>query len=345
MKPNFAGLAIAGGLATLLVTSRSRWSVLSLSVAGSLLATVTLVACRISPSAMLAAYRGASKERGVLSRFGLDAFQPREFWDACISLWIILIPLAFLFIWPAFHWRQKPRHWLAAFLFTSTAIVIAIYGWRTNGEEADLEWTAMLMAIGWFVAGDRSLPRLSRWCSAALLVGMIFGDLFRGAERVRIYFVGEHRFYETTQNRNRIASGLLQGMYVGETLIQEQTDAAEAMKQWDGPYFFGPRVDFSYAEYGLQSPLHFPAWFHPGTAFARAQLPQVLDVWQRDHFHTLLFAKDDYTYYPPEFLDMIQDRYELVRETDTLSVWRAKPEWLARPDFRSPDGSGLPVAH
>jgi hypothetical protein len=108
----------------------------------------------------------------------------------------------------------------------------------------------------------------------------------------------------------------------------------QALDANPGPYFLGPRIDFNYAVFGLTSPRGFPPSWCPETMFPISAEPQIIQRWQQDRLHTLIFIKDGlagsaqggaYTYYPPELLDIIGRAY--VRDDKTypdITVYRLR---------------------
>ncbi len=343
MKPNFAGLAVLGGALTVLLFGHARRRFLLLMAGSCGFAFVLLLAHRISLVNLAAAYQGASKERGVWSTFGLQAMLVRR-GDAVVaycSLAALCVPLALFLIWTVRKgWPGQGWKSLGAVGITLTSVVVAVYGLRTNGEIPNLEWAVLLAALGVFVAGNLQVPSWLRTMAAVLLFTFTVSDMYVGVTRLRMHYTGV--FFNADKSDNRVTSGLLGGMYVSDDLRAEQEDAAKVMRELDGPYFFGPRIDFSYAEYGLVSPPHLPVWYHRGTAFDQTLMPVILERWRKENFRTLIFYKNDHSYYTPEFMALIGSRYTVERRTRSLTVYRARPELLLQ-DFTSPDGGGLPV--
>ena len=343
MKPNFAGLAMLGGVVCVLLFGHARVRFAGLMVASCGLAWLVLAIERISIASVVAAYQGAAKERGMSSTFGLQAMMSRQSDSllAYCSLGALCVPLAFFLFWSVRRgWPRQRWKSLGGAGMVATSIAVAVYGLRTNGEIPNLEWAVLLAAVGVLVAGNAHMPGWVRTVGAVLLLTFTVSDMYVGATRLRMYYTGV--FFNADTSNNRMTSGLLGGMSVSDDLRDEQQEVAKVMHKLDGPYFFGPRVDFSYAEYGLVSPPHLPVWYHLGTAFDGASMPAVLETWRKENFRTLIFYKDDYSYYTPEFMDLIGSRYMVERRTRSLTVWRARPE-LLRVDFTSPDGGGLPV--
>jgi hypothetical protein len=73
---------------------------------------------------------------------------------------------------------------------------------------------------------------------------------------------------EWQDNQQRVDSGFLKDMRVSSKMIEIEREVKLALDTNPGPYYFGTRLDFNYAVFGLRSPEQFPAWWHPGTSFS-----------------------------------------------------------------------------
>lgn len=176
-----------------------------------------------------------------------------------------------------------------------------------------MECTLLIAALGLLAFGSGvergSMHPWLRRVTVALLCAMVISDVYYGAQRTRVYTIGPNKFFQWKDNRELISTGFLKDMRVGSAMIAVQREVVEAKNSNPGPFFFGPRIDYNYAVLGLPSPAHFPAWWHPGTAFGMDQMSRILHDWQQDRFPTLIFLKNDYTYYPPAFRTLIQQNY------------------------------------
>jgi hypothetical protein len=101
------------------------------------------------------------------------------------------------------------------------------------------------------------------------------------------------------------------------------------------PVFLGPRLEFAYAAFGIPSPRRLPLYWQPGTSFARSQEPAMLKRWSKRRFPTLIFLRsyicssndkncDDFTYYSPQFLDMIHNRYWRDNRYSDIAVYHLR---------------------
>ena len=248
---------------------------------------------------MLAAYQAAARERGGFNTFGFDQMNNLQL--AEVAIWGFLLAIPLLWHLPHVVRQLHSRAWTtaAASLLPWVAVVVAIYALATNGEFREAEW-AILIAAGGVVAFSSSTSRPSvRRVYIALLCATTVSNLYFGLTRARVYTIGPHLFFEWSDHDHLVASGFLKNMRISSTLVNTEHDVALARNNNAGPFFFGPRLEFNYAAFHLPSPTGLPAWWHPGTSFARAEEPRLVQAWQNHHFETLIFLKGDYTYYPP----------------------------------------------
>ena len=91
-----------------------------------------------------------------------------------------------------------------------------------------------------------------------------------------------------------------------------------------GPIFFGPRMEFSYAAFHLQSPKYLPIWWDPGAAFAQSQESKYVDSWEQHRFGTLIFYKNDFIYYPPRLAALLDHMYDRDDRLQYLTIMRLK---------------------
>ena len=119
-------------------------------------------------------------------------------------------------------------------------------------------------------------------------------------------------------------------MRVSGSMVEVENEVAQALNTNQGPYFFGTRLDFNYAVFGIRSPEQFPSWWHPGTAFPVSDQSKIIEQWRQDQFETLIFMKvgfagwDEgmyYTYYPQQFLDAIHSDYVADERYPDITIY------------------------
>ena len=307
---------------------------LALILAAATLATAILTLNHISIPVLLSAYRGVAEERG-LTLIGFSLMQPLEKLLALFWLPFLSIPLLALIPQLRTQLRQRDLRALAATLFLFTGPLIALYGIAANGEFRSVECTVLLAASaiavfaptfnsGQPLAATIPNARLRR-IAVAILCASIASDLYQAVIRLRVAGIGPHMFFEWSDNDNLIPSGVLKNMRVSATMIELEREIAQAHAGNPGPTFFGPRVDFNYSVLNIPSPVHLPLWWQPGTAFPRSAVPALLATWESDRFQTLIFLKDDTTYYPDEFLDRIARNYTRDDRYPALTLYHRNP--------------------
>jgi hypothetical protein len=321
MKPNIAGLMIAGAVVLLFFATdrKLRLAVLTL---GAVVAALAVLALNHVPAlAMLTSYFSVAKERGGIgARFAYR--QMSEFEGHSALFWVSVLALPLLGAVPKGAKQIWQRDWrgMASTLLFSLSLLVAIYGLATNGEFRDAECTALLAAGGVITFGLRWNGTFLRRITIAILCASIAGDLYYGAARTYVYSSGPHVFFEWQDNEHRADSRFLKNMRLGAPMIEVEREVKQALDTNPGPYFLGPRIDFNYAVFGLRSPERYPVYLQPGTSVSRASVPQLLENWQDHHFETLIFIKHPYvgparphgmafTFYPQEFLDTIDRAY------------------------------------
>lgn len=324
-KPNIAGVTIAGSLVLLLIASKRPLRVILLTIGGTVLSLLAFKAAHISIPAMLATYHGAAKERGAFSSFGYDEYT--QGWKRIIQLWYFALCLPLLAVVKPVRLALEQRDFRTAarWFFFPLAALVAIYGLRGNGELYDMEATALVASLGLLAFALPAEGPLLRRFTVALFCGMIASNLYTGIARDRVYTVGPHMFFEWQDANHTLTAGPLKHMQVSETFAEVQDQIQQALANNPGPYFFGPRVDYSYMAQGLPSPRHFPAWWHPGTAFDRALMPTIVANWEQQHYPTLIFLKGDYTFYPPSLLNDLKTEYIRDDRYPRLTIYRRRP--------------------
>ena len=307
MKPNVAGLLIAGALPLLLIATSRKLELGLHTLAAALLTLFFLYLNHVSPIGMLHSYADAAVRRGKLSNFGFRytalLYRLRVF--ACtIALCVPLLTLI-----PRIGRGIKQLHWatIASSLLYLLALLVSGVAMFTNGELKDVEWSILIGAGA--VLTFQSKSWLLRRTYIALLCSLILSDLYQGAIRYRVYGIGPHTYFEWQQADISPGIPFFRDLEASPRFATIISEIKQATRDNPGPIFFGPRLEFSYAAFGLQSPLHIPVWWDPGASFRADQESSLLASWQADRLATLIFLKDDFTFYSTAFLQRIQDGY------------------------------------
>ncbi len=298
--------------------------ILLLTVAGLFLAAALLALNGISFRGMLASYAAAAAGRGALSTFG---FRGYSIWFlARIAICLAVMSLPFVLWLPRFAkaWQKRNIPSLAYLLLYVLAPAISIFAMFTNGELKDVEW-ALFLAPVMVLLFEQSTPNPGlRRAYIAFLCTLVVSDLYLGAIRYRVAGIGQHMFYEWKGADIEPGDPFFRDLRASSRFRSVIEQTAEVIKSNPQPVFFGPRLEFSYAAFGLGSPRRLPVWWRPGTSFRASDEPALLAVWRDDRFATLIFLKDDYTYYSVPFLRLIKSNYRQDDRYSELTVFHAK---------------------
>ena len=270
MKPNIAATLIVAGILLLAAVSDDRKRLLGLTLAAAGIGIALLLVNHVSIEGMVANYSAVVRGRVGLGggRYGFRAMSPSA--KAFSFLWIagLSIPLLGLDSRRARQAYRQDRKAVAIILFCCLSLFVALYALGTNSDFPELECTVLIAAGGVLTFGLRWSEPLLRAAFIIVLGLLVWHDLSLGARRIRVEGIGMHAFFEPQDNEHRIASGYLKNMRVSSTMVEVEREVELAKESNPGPFFFGPRLEFNYAQMKLPSPEHSPVLWDPGAAFA-----------------------------------------------------------------------------
>ena len=322
MKPNVSGLLICGAVVLLFIADQSKLRFLFLTALGLLTTLAVLAANSVDVRDLLGAYRDAAAGRGlpgvVIKRLGgtrLARLIP-YIGALCVPLFPAAVRVKKAMA--CRNWRsaaQTSLFFLAAF--------VCMYAMVTNGEFKEVDWVTWLAADTVLIIECTWRPRLPLprfWF--AFLLSLVFINLYFGAIRYRVYTIGA---YFDWAHQTRIRVPFFKDLIASETFADVLQQIGEAVENEREGVFFGPRMEFAYAAFGLPSPKHLPPWWDPGTSFAWRKEGTLVHIWVAQRFRTLIFLKDDFTDYSPLFQKVINERYMRDDHFSELTIMRAKP--------------------
>ena len=83
-------------------------------------------------------------------------------------------------------------------------------------------------------------------------------------------------------------------------------------------------MQWAYAAFAQGSPAGEPVWYQPGFSFAVARRDEYFAELSARRFEQMVFLKGDYTFFPPEFMAALNQRYERVRSFNFIDVYRRR---------------------
>jgi len=267
--------------------------------------------------------------RGFSMRQFLQDLSPTEQRLSLIGLVLVTLPVASS-IWPVRRLASVGRTGGLALV----AFIAGLYGFLTNGELKLVDLPLLLLASTVFVSyqppseGLVARPALvlrygwGRYVKLLTVVLVAIG-LTQGITRDRVKAIGPGAFFESQLVPEPIHNPFFRGLRTGRIFQSVLAQVGQTVGRYPGAHvYFGPRMQWGYAAFGLPSPVGQPIWWHPGVSLASSDVGFYLDRWSAAEFDVLVFWYNaranvtDFTYMPQAFLDRIGMAY---REDDSLS--------------------------
>jgi hypothetical protein len=323
-KPNIAGLLIVGTLVIGLF-SGIRWVVIAIMVLSAIISLVTLAVASINPVDLVAGYLGIAARGATLNQLFQD-IGPMEKVLFTGVVAAILIP-----------WMIHPRHifsrwndqrqWLALL-----GLIAGLYGFITNGEAktVDVPMVIICSMLGLCILLPKGkshsqieiLPGF-RWkgyfsALASVLIGIACAQ---AVTRHRVETIGPGLFFEHRLSDRPPAPPFFMGLRTGD-VFPEVCSEVDAVLSQSGrsSVYFGPRMQWAYAAFGVIPPLNQPSWWHPGVSFPKSMEDYYIKAWASGKFDTVVFFKNDLTYMSPEFIEILSKDYSVDQSSPLLTV-------------------------
>lgn len=157
-----------------------------------------------------------------------------------------------------------------------------------------------------------------------LLISFIFFiflySISLGLTRYRMRSVGYGTFFENTR-LTTIDSGYFNGLNVTPKFININEELKFIISKGD-KLFFGPRMEWAYAQFNLKSPSKMPLWWHPGSSFSLKDTNSIFINFKKNNFNKLIFLKDDKTRMPLSLVKYIDcEDFYVKKQTNYLDVY------------------------
>jgi hypothetical protein len=321
MKPNVAFPAALAGIVCTFVAASEKTRVLILTFSAVAMNIAFLAANHVSLFGMMTTYLGVADTRGFAT-VGLDMMQREDVPRLLVCELILAIP--FLAWWPQFRTalRQRNHRDLAYVLLLLSAPAVSLFAMCTNMDLKDVEWPLPLcFGVVLLDAGAADIHVRWRKIFLCFVLALMASDLYLGAIRDRVRMIGP---FFTTNETLQPGLSFFGNMQASRTFYDVNQELREILPVAPRPVFFGPRMEFGYAAFGLPSPAHLPVGWDPGTTFPLSEQPEILQAWHDHCFEILIFSKHDFTYYSAEFVKTIRQSYELNDDWPRLTVLRRR---------------------
>ncbi len=334
-KPNVAGLVILASSVAIFCSGRARWRGVLFSLLAACASLALLGFYRLNPVSVVHGYLSAAG-RGVpaLDRFAQDQPVPLVQW----SLFLVVMTLAPL---AALCDRRSLLRPLGELVSCRDAallggVVAGVVGCFTNGElkVVDLAITLNAVALLCLLHPREASPARPLFLQKTAMTVLALTAAWLGVTRARIEAIGP--FYERTTlypigALNPFFAQLECGPYFTTLLDQVTVAMAEASKNLGRKpkVFFGPRMGWGYAAFGLEPPPGLPYSWLAGVDYPVEDLGTYVDAFKRARFDYCFFVFNrghaDTTYMPIQLLEVFRRDYTPVVTTRRLVVIKRKP--------------------
>jgi len=137
--------------------------------------------------------------------------------------------------------------------------------------------------------------------------------LWLGHARFRVEEAGVSQFWEEPASLSTIHGGFFDGLSAGPRLRQFMDESKMALEQTESKnVFFGPRVEFGYAAFGLESPDAQPLWWDPKVAYRPRDRESHIALWIKQAPDLMILDNMDITFMPAPIMNYASGHYRLV---------------------------------
>lgn len=328
-KPNIAGLLIVGMLAIGLF-SRIRWVVIVIMAISAAIALVTLAAANIKPADLVTGYLGIAARGATLKQLfaGIGPMEKALFsgvMAALLSPWMIHPKRLFSL-------GNDQRHWMALL-----GLIAGLHGFITNGEAkiVDVPLVFLCSVLGLCIPlrkGDAQLYIATltdfRWkgyfsAFACVLIGIACAQ---AVMRYRVKLIGPGAFFENRLSDRASSPPFFKGLRTGNIFSEVCSEVDVVLARFGrSSVYFGPRMQWAYAAFGVTPPLNQPSWWHPGVSFPKEMESYYIKAWASREFDTVVLFKNDLTYMSPEFIEILDKNYTTDQSSPFLTVLHRIP--------------------
>jgi hypothetical protein len=201
------------------------------------------------------------------------------------------------------------RGWLALGLFGSLAGAMAL------SADCALQAAPLLAAALALGAAPSSRAR-----QAAVLACWALGvalALWLGQTRFRVEEAGVGQFWEPASTLSTVRGGFFDGVKAGPKFHLFLNETAGWLRATGAKrVFFGPRAEFGYAAFGLESPVGQPLWWDPKAAYRPDQFEASVARWKAQNYQLAILVNLDATYLPRAVMKDLSDGYRLMDPLD-----------------------------
>lgn len=192
------------------------------------------------------------------------------------------------------------------------SVVLALVGGISVSTNADFPQASFpLLILSLILLNSGMQGRIQRFGMYVLILLLSIELGYFGLARERVKAAGEGSFWEQGSTLTRETQGFFKGADTGPSLKLFQSEVQRFLDDGGSRnIFFGPRVEFAYALFGVSPPNQMPLWFHPGLSWPLRAEGALTERWASRSFDVVILYKNDAGEMPDRMKDLIRQGYE-----------------------------------
>ena len=254
---------------------------------------------------------------------GIDGYFQNRLVTLYLSCTILL--MVYVYVSLSSLLRKQTSQWLELMVGIGT-FSTGLFGMATNWDIKESSIPLMLfgLLILSSVASSRVTSILRREVLTLplliLVTWVLLSSFMLGASRWRMELTGP-MFQRGVTNEFR---GAMLHEVKGSPLLHAVVEQTQKVLEAENPksVFFGPRMEFLYSQYGIESPIGLPIWWHEGTSYLPSDFVDIRRAFEDRKFDILIFFKNDYTRFPGPLLQFISLNYAKDEAHSQLTLFR-----------------------
>jgi hypothetical protein len=287
-------------LVLLATTDKSQWLKTFSSCAGALaLAWSICNAAQMPPAALLNSYTEIAKLRG--NPLAMVPFRHMEWPESEFQFLFLFVNALCFALLLAISARRQPREWRQLSVCAIAALTSLLLA-CTNAEFKSSDLSILLVAATFLFLRPWQPQELSarrKTVLAGWLIVFLVTSGFFAVIHLRILLIGEGLFYEPFPT-TKVQSGFFSGLEAGPGLQKTLSQIATVLSMYPAKtVFFGPRIEFAYAQFNKPLTPRMPLLWDPGNLFSYSRFPRLLLTFQQQNPDLLIFLKEDYSLMGP----------------------------------------------
>jgi hypothetical protein len=344
-KPNIAGVLLLTVEFILIYFCEARFRIIGLTIFAITLSGIILVSFSIRPVDLLISYTNYGGQ-AISSQRIIDFLWKNNSTEATATMMAIIpgiMGLVFFVSKSASLYAGKQN--LPVIVISILSIIIGIWGMMTNNEYnmSDASFILFGIMIITSLQQTKSLEEIRHNLITFLpITSMIFLTtlgLFYTAQRWRVSDVGYKNYYENVPLTELTAPPLFQGLKTGPRLIKVLDEMKSVLKESgylgnpNAPVFFGPRVEFGYAAFGIYPHPGLPTWWEFFDQDGLGQTDIMVERFRQVNFQLCIFIHQNlpglpenivsYTYFPQSLISYLNENYDVSKHGE-LTIFLIK---------------------